>query len=223
MKRWEEDYLACLRSGKDPDTCARRCAGMPLTMVMTHIETNPEFLAAWEKILPAGGDGDGLTGTRVLSAQSLEALLYGQCSDEEAAAYFGLDVAEMMERIAGNERLGRVYKFARTGGKAAIRMAQHEKAIAGDATMLTWVGKNVLAQSDKVEHNKGAGFEIGAPVTINQIFLKTLTNEQLESLRDQSLGIGNELVIEGQSVRITETDKTTTIEGERHDLDHAPS
>lgn len=212
MKRWQEDYITCLISGKDPEVCARRCAGLPLAMVMEHVEEDPEFREAWEKALPKDGS-TGLVGTRRLSPAGLEKVLYGQATDEEAAAYFGLTVDELMAAIDADERLQRVYKFSRTGGKAEIKVAQHEKAISGDASMLTWMGKNYLGQADKVDVTRTGGGADGAPVTINNIILRELTDDQLERMLDQSRGIGTELVIEGTAVRV-ESDATPTQESE---------
>ena len=205
MKRWQQDYITCFKSGKDPETCARRCAGMPLAMVMEIIENDPEFRAAWEEVIPAGGSGDGITSTRQLTGATLEALLHSQCNDEEAAAYFGMSVDELTARIEGDERLARVYKYARTGGKAALRVAQHEKALSGDSSMLTWAGKQHLGQSDKVDVTKTGISHEGSPVTINQVILSNMTTEQLERMLDQARGIGTDLIIEGQATRVVES------------------
>jgi len=78
--------------------------------------------------------------------------LWSHCSDEEAAAYFGLEVGEFKARVAGDEKLARVYKSGHLGGKAAIRVAQVDSALGGDKSMQTWLGKQYLAQAEKVEN-----------------------------------------------------------------------
>lgn len=39
----------------------------------------------------------------------------------------------------------------RAEGKIALKKVQHERALAGDSTMLVWLGKNELEQTDKFQ------------------------------------------------------------------------
>lgn len=206
MDRWKEAFIACVTGGKDPETCARRCAGLPLMAVMEHVERDEEFGLAWDRIAPSHA-ADSRMGMRLLTPASLEALLWAQCSDEEAAAYFGMTQDEYTSRIESDEDLGRVHELARIGGRAAIRVAQHEKALQGDTGMLTWVGKQALGQTEKVDVTARGTGETGS-VTINQVILRELTGEQLERMLESARGIGRELVLEG-------TAQVTHIEEER--------
>lgn len=44
----------------------------------------------------------------------------------------------------------------------SLRRKQYQLAMKGNATMLIWLGKQLLGQSDKVEHSgNGAGLEFG--------------------------------------------------------------
>lgn len=55
----------------------------------------------------------------------------------------------------------------RAGGKASLRRMQWKSAEDGNTTMLIWLGKNILGQTDKVQ-NEISGPN-GAPVQINLI------------------------------------------------------
>ncbi|MER2512831.1 MAG: hypothetical protein ABTQ25_10545 [Nitrosomonas ureae] len=152
MKRWQQDFVAAIAAGVPAEVCARRFAGLPLASVQSMRETEEEFGAAWDAVAPPGEIGDGLVATRVLAPATLEKLLWSHCSDEEAAAYFGLEVGEFKARVAGDAALSRVYKSGHLGGKAAIRVAQVDSALGGDKSMQTWLGKQYLAQAEKVEN-----------------------------------------------------------------------
>ena len=45
-----------------------------------------------------------------------------------------------------------VITFAKEVGKASLRSAQFKAALAGNATMLIWMGKQLLGQRDKLDH-----------------------------------------------------------------------
>ena len=151
MERWKEDFLIGLRQGKPVDECARRLAGLPLAAVYEAREVDIEFAGLWDEARPPESDAHGVE-KRPLTAQALEALMWAQCSDDETAGYFNMDVGEFKAAIASDEVLARSYKLGPLGGKAALKRAQFEKAMAGDGSMQTWVGKQVLGQSDKVDN-----------------------------------------------------------------------
>lgn len=151
MERWKEDFIIGLRQGKPVDVCARILAGRSLSQVYDAREDDPVFAEIWDKIVPIEDISDGLSPIRVLSPGALEALMWSQCSDEEAAAYFGLELGEFKKTVAENPKLSKAYKLGPLGGKAALKRAQFEGAMSGDKTMQTWVGKQILGQSDKVD------------------------------------------------------------------------
>ena len=49
---------------------------------------------------------------------------------------------------------------------ASVRRKQIELAMAGNPTMLVWLGKNMLGQSDKMEHTGENGGPIQAAVSV---------------------------------------------------------
>ena len=152
MERWKEDFIIGLRQGKPVSLCARMLAGLPLAAVYEAREADEEFAQAWDDACPAEDDGKpALMAGRVLTPAALEALMWAQCDDEEAAAYFGMEIGEFKGRVAADEALSKVYRIGPLGGKAALKRSQFERAMAGDGGMQTWLGKQHLGQAEKVE------------------------------------------------------------------------
>lgn len=65
----------------------------------------------------------------------------------ELAAYFGVD-----EQTIAN-RFSKILTKTRSIRRMRLRQTQTRKAHTGDATMLIWLGKNELDQTDKVEQS----------------------------------------------------------------------
>lgn len=202
MKRWQREFLDAVKSGKTPASAAATYAGLPLAAVYNKADEDEEFKTELD-MLGIGEDvSDGLTVMRVLSPAALEALLRAQVPDDEAAAYFGLTESEFKERVDADPKLNRVYSTAPKGGRAILRRTQFDVAADGNKEMLKFLGQNVLGQSEKVDSKNSVGIPNGAPVTINQIFLRNLSQEQLEQLQAQALGIGEEIIIPPEMLRV---------------------
>lgn len=203
MERWKKDFIMGLKAGKPAEACARLYAGMSLARVHELRELDPDFAGAWDAVSEPDEVIDGAVIRRALTPGALEAILWAQCSDEMAAAYFGLRTEEFTVRVSDDAALKEVYETARTGGRAALQKAQFEAAMSGDRTMLTWLGKQHLGQADKVEHNGALALgDSQAKITINNIILRTLTQEQLEAISEQASGIGEQFIIEGQAEEV---------------------
>lgn len=69
------------------------------------------------------------------------------CTHEEIAAFLNICVNTLKSR---NDFLT-VYKRGYENGKASLRRLQAKKAFEGNTTMLIWLGKQYLGQSDKTE------------------------------------------------------------------------
>jgi hypothetical protein len=67
------------------------------------------------------------------------------CTMNEIAAVSGLSVDTLERRFADTIKSGREV------GKASLRREQFRMALSGNATMLIWLGKQLLEQTDKVE------------------------------------------------------------------------
>ena len=74
------------------------------------------------------------------------------CTLEEVAAYFRTTVVTVKFRLK-KDPLKTIWESGLARGRISIRRAQFQAALAGDRTMLIWIGKQLLAQTDKVEQN----------------------------------------------------------------------
>ena len=72
------------------------------------------------------------------------------CSIEEVAAYFRCSTSTIKYRIT-REPLKSIWETGLARGRISLRRAQLQAAHNGDRTMLIWLGKQLLGQSDKVE------------------------------------------------------------------------
>ena len=90
----------------------------------------------------------------------LLALAQINCTNEEMASVLGMSKRTFQERLAENEELRDIIDKGREEGKASLRRMQWKAALGGNTTMMIWLGKNTLGQTDKqqVEHSgKGGG------------------------------------------------------------------
>lgn len=71
----------------------------------------------------------------------------------EIAFFFGVSEDTIERRITEqyNETFAEYYKKTSQGGKMSLRRKQFELALAGNATMLIWLGKQYLKQNDKTQ------------------------------------------------------------------------
>lgn len=67
------------------------------------------------------------------------------CTNEEIASVLGCSHDTIVRRFKA------VLAEGRLQGKASLRKKQFELALAGNTTMLIWLGKQVLGQTDKQE------------------------------------------------------------------------
>lgn len=51
------------------------------------------------------------------------------------------------------DRFSHIIEEARSNGKMSLRRKQFQMALDGNVPLLIWLGKTVLGQSEKVEHN----------------------------------------------------------------------
>lgn len=87
-----------------------------------------------------------------INLEQLKAMCRIQCTAEECAAIFEVDADTLDARIkeAGFRGFSDFYKKYNHEGKASLRRAQWKAAVEdNNPTMLVWLGKNMLAQTDK--------------------------------------------------------------------------
>jgi len=78
-----------------------------------------------------------------IKAKDVEALASYGCTNSEIASFFGCD------RTTITKRFSRIVAKGRDAGKIRLRKKQFEVAVAGNVSMLIWLGKQVLGQTDK--------------------------------------------------------------------------
>ena len=76
-----------------------------------------------------------------------------QCSLIEIAGWFNcsIDTIENKVKEAHSITFSEYFSQKRSQGKISLRRKQYESALGGNVTMLIWLGKQYLGQSDKSE------------------------------------------------------------------------
>lgn len=92
----------------------------------------------------------------------VESMCKIQCTQEEIAAIVGCCLDTLQDRCAKEMGVSFSEFFAqkKMGGKASLRRNQWKLAQDGNATMLVWLGKNMLNQTDKTETEISGGLTI---------------------------------------------------------------
>lgn len=117
----------------------------------------------------------------------LEGLCRIHCTQAECASVFGVSIDTLAARIREEFDLTfpEYYKQFDGSGKASLRRAQMSKALSGNATMLIWMGKQLLGQRDKIDTtttDKTA--EEAAAARVIDTMLEKATPDQLRVLND---------------------------------------
>jgi hypothetical protein len=99
--------------------------------------------------------------------QQLENLCKIQCTQVECATFFGMDRDILADRIKEVTGLSfpEFYEMHKGSGKISLRRTQMKMALGGDGqkpnvTMLIWLGKQYLGQSDRNEVTHEGSLEI---------------------------------------------------------------
>lgn len=90
---------------------------------------------------------------KIIDQRQFEGLCKIQCTKLEICEVLDVDdkTLENWCRETYKSGFSEVFARKRQGGKASLRRKQFEIALAGNVTMLIFLGKNHLGQSDKVE------------------------------------------------------------------------
>lgn len=90
-----------------------------------------------------------------------------QCTQSEIASWFRCSVDTIDRAVKRKHNMGFAEYFAQKAatGKISLRRKQWQLALAGDKTMLIWLGKQHLRQSEKVDHVA----EVTATSTVSRI------------------------------------------------------
>lgn len=80
--------------------------------------------------------------------QTVEKLASIQCTQEEISNFLGISTRTLQK----DEEFLRIYKKGLDNGKMSLRRWQYKKAQDGNVSMLIWLGKQYLGQTDKFEN-----------------------------------------------------------------------
>ena len=94
--------------------------------------------------------------TAKIDLVELEKLASLQCTDQELAAWFNV-TTRTIERRRKNAKFAEVMERGKGRGRISIRRMQMKLLEEGNATMGVWLGKNVLGQSDYIQHQFDGG------------------------------------------------------------------
>lgn len=83
----------------------------------------------------------------------LKGLAEIQCTYQEIAAVFNVSTETIERRMKNDTVFCALVKKGYETGKTSLRRKQYEKAIGGNTTMLIWLGKQYLGQTDKQDVN----------------------------------------------------------------------
>ena len=100
-----------------------------------------------------------------------------QATHEELATVLKCSVYTIKDRIANDEEFSTAYKRGKEEGKLSLRRWQVHAAKSGNVSMLIWLGKQYLGQSDKQETMIGGT----RPLKIN-IELDKLNGEENDTI-----------------------------------------
>lgn len=90
-----------------------------------------------------------------IDREQFEDLCKIQCTLEEIASYFDCsdDTIERWCLREYDKGFAEVFRLKRGKGKVSLRRKQYQCALDGDKTMLVWLGKQMLSQTDKLDQN----------------------------------------------------------------------
>lgn len=88
------------------------------------------------------------------------------CTNDEIAAVLGVARSTLYLRMASDPEIEAAINRGREGGKATLRRLQWQGAHDGNATMLVWLGKQLLGQRDKQEITGKDGDKLIGGITV---------------------------------------------------------
>ena len=85
--------------------------------------------------------------------QQVDKMCEIHCTGEEQASILGVDYDTLNAACKRDKGIGfsDYFKQKSSGGKMSLRRRQYTSAMDGNTTMLVWIGKNWLGQSDMPE------------------------------------------------------------------------
>lgn len=101
--------------------------------------------------------------------QDLDKLMAIQCTAEECAQFFEVSVDTIERRIREefDMNFAEYFSIKRGHGKIALRRKQYQVALSGNTTLLIWLGKQYLGQSDKTSFINDRPEKYSEPETLS--------------------------------------------------------
>lgn len=116
---------------------------------------------------------------KVIDQEQFEKLCGLQCTLDEFCCYFDCD-DKTLEKWCKNTykmNFSEIFKIKKGKGKISLRRKQFEVALSGNPTMLIWLGRNMLGQTDK--------YEIEQTVSVDDGFLDALKGTAAEDWNEE--------------------------------------
>lgn len=90
---------------------------------------------------------------KIIDQTQFEKLCGLQCTIEEFCCYFDCDDKTLEKWCKKTYRMNfsEVFRIKKGNGKISLRRKQFEVALSGNPTMLIWLGRNMLNQTDKID------------------------------------------------------------------------
>lgn len=116
-----------------------------------------------------------------IDLSELEKLAAMQCTDEEVAAFFNVDVRTIERRRQKQPAFAAAMQRGRAKGRISVRRLLHTQAAQGSAAAAIFLAKNLLGYRD-VRRNEHSGPD-GGPIPLDGgVDFSRLTPEQFEQL-----------------------------------------
>lgn len=116
---------------------------------------------------------------KIIDQEQFEKLCGLQCTLDEFCCYFDCD-DKTLEKWCKNTykmNFSEIFKIKKGKGKISLRRKQFEVALSGNPTMLIWLGRNMLGQTDK--------YEIEQTVSVDDGFLDALKGTAAEDWNEE--------------------------------------
>lgn len=97
---------------------------------------------------------------KVIDKKQFEGMCAIFCTLNEIAGLFDCseDTIERWCKRTYKETFAEVYKKKSAMGKMSLRRVQYETAMSGNTSLMIWLGKQYLGQSDKLDFTEADGF-----------------------------------------------------------------
>jgi hypothetical protein len=109
-----------------------------------------------------------------IDPEKVEQLARVGATQAEMARHFNVSLATLTRRLT-EPRYSGVYERGHADLCISLRRKQVELALAGNATMLVWTGKQILGQKEHVEHSgTGPGGSIDLNVSARELLARRI-------------------------------------------------